>query len=174
MYYNQLFTVKIDNALQCIEPEPRATTVDVLEESWYVTPPSCFNAKQDDCLTLPPSPLENLLIEHPSMSVYDGPADIWLAVERSETSEETPENPSTHPSAENRVQLRVVRAMDKAKKLARNGQENVLQQRKKQFRKSKLRNHNQMHISVPRSRRKQKKIDRKQGKYSSVYSHRGC
>lgn len=39
-----------------------------LEESWFVTPPACFTRSQP--LPLEPSPLENLLIEHPSMSVY--------------------------------------------------------------------------------------------------------
>lgn len=39
-----------------------------LEESWFVTPPACFTRAQH--LPLEPSPLENLLIEHPSMSVY--------------------------------------------------------------------------------------------------------
>lgn len=39
-----------------------------LEESWFVTPPACFTRAQP--LPLEPSPLENLLIEHPSMSVY--------------------------------------------------------------------------------------------------------
>ncbi|BET00574.1 tumor protein p53 inducible nuclear protein 2 [Nesidiocoris tenuis] len=39
-----------------------------LEESWFVTPPPCFTSTGP--VTLETSPLENLLIEHPSMSVY--------------------------------------------------------------------------------------------------------
>nr|XP_023023748.1 uncharacterized protein LOC111511908 isoform X2 [Leptinotarsa decemlineata] len=39
----------------------------VMEESWFVTPPPCFTSEGP---TLSTSPLENLLIEHPSMSVY--------------------------------------------------------------------------------------------------------
>lgn len=39
----------------------------VLEESWFVTPPPCFTSGS---VPLETSPLENLLIEHPSMSVY--------------------------------------------------------------------------------------------------------
>ncbi|XP_034254060.1 mucin-1 isoform X2 [Thrips palmi] len=38
-----------------------------LEESWFVTPPPCFTSGS---VPLETSPLENLLIEHPSMSVY--------------------------------------------------------------------------------------------------------
>ncbi|XP_015437269.1 PREDICTED: tumor protein p53-inducible nuclear protein 2 isoform X2 [Dufourea novaeangliae] len=39
-----------------------------LEESWYVTPPACFTRASP--VNVETSPLEDLLIEHPSMSVY--------------------------------------------------------------------------------------------------------
>lgn len=39
-----------------------------LEESWYVTPPACFTRAAP--ANVETSPLEDLLIEHPSMSVY--------------------------------------------------------------------------------------------------------
>ncbi|XP_062871048.1 tumor protein p53-inducible nuclear protein 2 isoform X2 [Trichomycterus rosablanca] len=38
-----------------------------LEESWFITPPPCFTAEG---ATAEASPMEDLLIEHPSMSVY--------------------------------------------------------------------------------------------------------
>ncbi|XP_034029806.1 tumor protein p53-inducible nuclear protein 1 [Thalassophryne amazonica] len=41
-----------------------------LEESWFVTPPPCFMGRGSQPVLLETSPLENLLIEHPSMSVY--------------------------------------------------------------------------------------------------------
>ncbi|XP_038070023.1 tumor protein p53-inducible nuclear protein 2-like [Patiria miniata] len=41
-----------------------------LEESWLVTPPPCFTAGGRSPQELATSPMENLLIEHPSMSVY--------------------------------------------------------------------------------------------------------
>ncbi|XP_061573339.1 tumor protein p53-inducible nuclear protein 1 [Cololabis saira] len=41
-----------------------------LEESWFVTPPPCFTGRSSQQVLLEASPLENLLIEHPSMSVY--------------------------------------------------------------------------------------------------------
>lgn len=41
-----------------------------LEESWFVTPPPCFTGRGSQPVLLETSPLENLLIEHPSMSVY--------------------------------------------------------------------------------------------------------
>ncbi|XP_055066897.2 tumor protein p53-inducible nuclear protein 1 [Misgurnus anguillicaudatus] len=41
-----------------------------MEESWFITPPPCFMAGGRAPVLLETSPLENLLIEHPSMSVY--------------------------------------------------------------------------------------------------------
>lgn len=38
-----------------------------MDESWFVTPPPCFTAEG---ATAEAGPLEDLLIEHPSMSVY--------------------------------------------------------------------------------------------------------
>ena len=39
-------------------------------ESWLVTPPPCFTKAGTSSEVMPASPLEDLLIEHPSMSVY--------------------------------------------------------------------------------------------------------
>ncbi|XP_041455347.1 tumor protein p53-inducible nuclear protein 2-like [Lytechinus variegatus] len=41
-----------------------------MEESWFITPPPCFTAGGHSPHQLATSPLEDLLIEHPSMSVY--------------------------------------------------------------------------------------------------------
>ncbi|XP_078253285.1 tumor protein p53-inducible nuclear protein 1 [Rhinoraja longicauda] len=41
-----------------------------LEESWFITPPPCFTAGGHAPIQVETSPMENLLIEHPSMSVY--------------------------------------------------------------------------------------------------------
>lgn len=41
-----------------------------MEESWFVTPPPCFTAGDLTTNEVETSPMENLLIEHPSMSVY--------------------------------------------------------------------------------------------------------
>ncbi|KAM6147443.1 tumor protein p53-inducible nuclear protein 2 [Erethizon dorsatum] len=44
----------------------------LMDESWFVTPPACFTAEGPGLgpARLQSSPLEDLLIEHPSMSVY--------------------------------------------------------------------------------------------------------
>lgn len=39
-----------------------------MDDSWFLTPPECFSSLSS--IQLETSPLENLLIEHPSMSVY--------------------------------------------------------------------------------------------------------
>lgn len=48
-----------------------------MEESWFLTPPPCFISAGP--VHMETSPLENLLIEHPSMSVYEQPV---LAIRR--------------------------------------------------------------------------------------------
>ncbi|XP_018618192.1 tumor protein p53-inducible nuclear protein 1 [Scleropages formosus] len=53
-----------------------------LEDSWFITPPPCFTAGGRGPVLLETSPLENLLIEHPSMSVYATHARL-LAQEKS-------------------------------------------------------------------------------------------
>ncbi|XP_048405640.1 tumor protein p53-inducible nuclear protein 1 isoform X1 [Stegostoma tigrinum] len=57
-----------------------------LEESWFVTPPPCFTAEGQDDIQVESSPLENLLIEHPSMSVYAA-SNTHITLEE-DTSEE--------------------------------------------------------------------------------------
>lgn len=39
-----------------------------MDDSWFLTPPECFSSLSS--IQLESSPLENMLIEHPSMSVY--------------------------------------------------------------------------------------------------------
>ncbi|XP_003788162.1 tumor protein p53-inducible nuclear protein 2 [Otolemur garnettii] len=62
-------------------PNPRAAPApagrpppapSLMDESWFVTPPACFTAEGPGLgpTRLQSSPLEDLLIEHPSMSVY--------------------------------------------------------------------------------------------------------
>lgn len=62
-----------------------------LEESWYVTPPACFTRAGP--VNVETSPLEDLLIEHPSMSVY-----------RATASPVAPETPPPTPDASEDVE----------------------------------------------------------------------
>lgn len=65
----------VDDTFYCehITATPRSESLSSLpclsmEESWFVTPPPCFTSSGP--VIIETSPLENLLIEHPSMSVY--------------------------------------------------------------------------------------------------------
>ncbi|GLV45803.1 Diabetes and obesity regulated [Carabus blaptoides fortunei] len=49
-----------------------------IEESWFLTPPPCFTSAGP--IHMETSPLENLLIEHPSMSVYQHSSQSALSV----------------------------------------------------------------------------------------------
>ncbi|RZF48015.1 hypothetical protein LSTR_LSTR002081 [Laodelphax striatellus] len=73
-----------------------------MEESWFVTPPPCFTSA-GPVTPLETSPLENLLIEHPSMSVYHGqPASAASQLRpRSRSASPTPRQP-LQPVAANR------------------------------------------------------------------------
>nr|XP_010959133.2 tumor protein p53-inducible nuclear protein 2 [Camelus bactrianus] len=63
----------------------------LMDESWFVTPPACFTAEGPGLgpARLQSSPLEDLLIEHPSMSVYVTGSTIVLE----------PGPPPPHPDA---------------------------------------------------------------------------
>lgn len=52
-----------------------------LEESWFITPPPCFTGHSNQPVLLKTNPLEDLLIEHPSMSVYAHHIPPRLALE---------------------------------------------------------------------------------------------
>ncbi|XP_076323427.1 uncharacterized protein LOC143232184 [Tachypleus tridentatus] len=55
-----------------------------MEGSWYITPPPCFTAGGPVHVEI--SPLENLLIEHPSMSVYGSACPQVLSTQNREVS----------------------------------------------------------------------------------------
>ncbi|XP_066834498.1 tumor protein p53-inducible nuclear protein 2 isoform X1 [Anser cygnoides] len=51
-------------------PVPALPGPCLMDESWFVTPPPCFTAEEPGPDGVGSSPMEDLLIEHPSMSVY--------------------------------------------------------------------------------------------------------
>ncbi|CAI9154560.1 unnamed protein product [Rangifer tarandus platyrhynchus] len=86
-------------------PRPGAATApagrpppapSLMDESWFVTPPACFTAEGPGLgpARLQSSPLEDLLIEHPSMSVYVTGSTIVLE----------PGPPSPHPEDDDAAQ----------------------------------------------------------------------
>ncbi|KAL1021603.1 hypothetical protein UPYG_G00015440 [Umbra pygmaea] len=58
-----------------VSPGSSGSERGCMDESWFVTPPPCFNAEGATAET---SPMEDLLIEHPSMSVYVSPSNLSM------------------------------------------------------------------------------------------------
>ncbi|CAG2180785.1 unnamed protein product, partial [Oppiella nova] len=81
-----------------------------MEESWFVTPPPCFNSLSNPVI-IETTPLENLLIEHPSMSVF-GPS-LPPIDQRSPHSDQTltPSPPTDTSSSDTTVQTQSRRQM---------------------------------------------------------------
>jgi len=71
-------------ALSDVSSQPEQLTHPSMEEYWLVTPPPCFVGNSQQAV-VPTSPLEDLLIEHPSMSVYQ-PRDRHALMESSASS----------------------------------------------------------------------------------------
>ncbi|NXA41515.1 T53I2 protein, partial [Eudromia elegans] len=59
-------------------PAPALPEPCLMDESWFVTPPPCFTAEGSGLAGLESSPMEDLLIEHPSMSVYVTSSSLLL------------------------------------------------------------------------------------------------
>ncbi|XP_078508295.1 tumor protein p53-inducible nuclear protein 2 isoform X1 [Lissotriton helveticus] len=75
-----------------------------MDESWFVTPPPCFTAEGPGPVNVESSPLEDLLIEHPSMSVYV--TSNSLVLESAVETENPEEHDSERPASRSRVERR--------------------------------------------------------------------
>uniref|UniRef100_A0A674JSS3 Tumor protein p53 inducible nuclear protein 2 n=1 Tax=Terrapene triunguis TaxID=2587831 RepID=A0A674JSS3_9SAUR len=86
-----------------LQPQPGAGSPDpcLMDESWFVTPPPCFTAEGPGPVRLESSPMEDLLIEHPSMSVYVTSNSI--VVERESPDEPISEGDVPEPRLERRT-----------------------------------------------------------------------
>ena len=78
---------------------PEHVVYPSMEESWLVTPPPCFTAGGASPEHLQASPMEDLLIEHPSMSVYTvrgrpGSVGIDSSWSSDDDSEDAPAEPT--------------------------------------------------------------------------------
>ncbi|XP_058706297.1 tumor protein p53-inducible nuclear protein 2 isoform X1 [Poecile atricapillus] len=68
----------------------------LMDESWFVTPPPCFTAEEPGPDGVGSSPMEDLLIEHPSMSVY---VTSTLEVDAEGPEDHAEEEPRPEPLA---------------------------------------------------------------------------
>lgn len=87
----------------------RSVSLDVscpLQESWYLTPPPSFSSEGP--VHMETSPLENMLIEHPSMSVYE-------RTSRGNSSSPSEEEPSPRQPSPSRLSRK-----EKLNKISRN------------------------------------------------------
>jgi len=73
-------------ALSDVSSQPEHLAHPSMEECWLVTPPPCFVGNSQPGVVVS-SPMEDLLIEHPSMSVYH-PRDSRAVMESSASSAE--------------------------------------------------------------------------------------
>lgn len=81
------------------------TQMACLDGSWYITPPSCFTAGPPSHVQT--SPLENLLIEHPSMSVYasvDSNPSSDLLLKKHRRYEQKPTETGTRQPSQDRCE----------------------------------------------------------------------
>lgn len=107
-----------------------------MEDSWFITPPPCFTSAGP--INMETSPLENLLIEHPSMSVYynySGRRHVFVPVRTpSPTSSETQQDELQVEETEVETGERVAVIQNRTPRLNRL---QVLQQQERQNFKSK-------------------------------------
>ncbi|XP_053309771.1 tumor protein p53-inducible nuclear protein 2 [Spea bombifrons] len=98
-----------------------------MDESWFVTPPPCFTAEGSGHAVVGSSPLEDLLIEHPSMSVYITSGSI---VVEPDTSEITRDRSPSKTRVERRTPHHATSVSAKAAILGKVGQAARLQRAK--------------------------------------------
>ncbi|XP_055707388.1 tumor protein p53-inducible nuclear protein 2 isoform X2 [Phlebotomus papatasi] len=167
------------------EPSTALVAVNSMEESWFVTPPSCFTGTQ--AIHMETSPLENLLIEHPSMSVYHSirgpsqPIENDMVVLNYEAEENQPHpaderivNHTTRVSARVRRSDRVVSLEEKQGYLYRNAQMNHdKKQRQKLCRNALIRSNKTNEVNAKNGR--QKRSDKQHSKNASrANNNRKC
>jgi hypothetical protein len=88
------------------EPNSPTPVQAMMEESWFVTPPPCFNSLSNPII-IETTPFENLLIEHPSMSVFGPslPPTHHLSLPRDSSSSSSTTSSPTDTSSNDSVIL---------------------------------------------------------------------
>lgn len=144
-----------------------------LEESWYVTPPPCFEASGLSPEVLEASPMEDLLIEHPSMSVYGpGVRRDSSSVSSASRSSSTPRNEGEQ--VERREPRRTVKFKEQLDVIEKRRQtEPPLQSSIRSNRKN-LKKQNMVHFQNNSRSKRNKKRNRMLGKHVGLHGKRGC
>lgn len=133
-----------------------------MEESWLVTPPQCFNSNGKRPRT-EVGPMENLLIEHPSMSIYHGKEEEISEVSNKEVVS-LPTKRDTHKAIAGRLQ-----ALEKRPPL-RDLNKSAL---RKQNSSKNVKRRNQVYVRQ-HGPRKNKQYGRMTGKHTAVVGKRAA
>ncbi|XP_067410562.1 tumor protein p53-inducible nuclear protein 2 isoform X1 [Emydura macquarii macquarii] len=117
-------------------PVPSQPDPCLMDESWFVTPPPCFTAEGPSPVRVESSPMEDLLIEHPSMSVYVTSNSI--VVERESPEEPISEGEVPEPRLERHTSHHATSLTAKAAILEKVSQVRRIQRAKQLVEKHKL------------------------------------
>uniref|UniRef100_A0A8C8SKD6 Tumor protein p53 inducible nuclear protein 2 n=1 Tax=Pelusios castaneus TaxID=367368 RepID=A0A8C8SKD6_9SAUR len=117
-------------------PVPSQPDPCLMDESWFVTPPPCFTAEGPSPFRVESSPMEDLLIEHPSMSVYVTSNSIVM--EKESPEEPTSEGEVPEPRLERHTPHHATSLTAKAAILEKVSQVHRLQRAKQLMEKHKL------------------------------------
>lgn len=145
-----------------------------LEESWYVTPPPCFEASGLSPEGLESSPMEDLLIEHPSMSVY-GPG-----VRRQSPSVSSASRSSSAPTSAERTQVerreprRTVQFQAQLELIEKRRQTEPPLQGSIRANGKNLKKQNMVHFQNNSRSKRNKKRNRMVGKHAGMQGKRAC
>lgn len=144
-----------------------------LEESWYVTPPPCFEASGLSPEVLEASPMEDLLIEHPSMSVYGpGVRRDSSSVSSASRSCSTPGNEGEQ--VERREPRRTVQFQEQLDLIEKRRQTEPPLQNSVRSNRKNLKKQNMVHFQNNSRSKRNKKRNRMLGKHVGLHGNRGC
>lgn len=146
--------------------ELKATFEPGISESWYVTPPSCFEGSP---VEVEANPFEDLLIEHPSMSVY-GPRT--RSQTRSSSRENSEGQQGENQAVSRRQNRRTVQFQAHLELIERRRQVEPPKVARHCPNKKHMKRQNKVHFQQSHSRRT-KKRDRMVGKHIGLHGKRG-
>jgi len=158
---HKLRTAHFDDAASTTS---EASTVAGMEESWLVTPPQCFNDKLKRNRT-EFSPMENLLIEHPSMSIYHGSQPTETKGEDSSRETTVSTKRDTHKAVAGRLL-----SLEKRQPLKEMNAKTSSQ--RKQNSAKNMKRKNQVYVRQ-HATRKNKQYGRMTGKHTALVAKRG-
>ena len=146
---------------------------NLLEESWYVTPPPCFEGSGGRVAArlLETNPMEDLLIEHPSMSVY-GPRtrrQASLTSSPSRSASAAAANSDGNDCVARRQPRRTVNYQTQLELIQKRRQTEVPITKQPRPNRKKLKRQNHVHSQAKRSKKK----DRMLGKHVGMHGKRG-